>query len=159
MSNEEPKWADGLKIFDPHEKAPDYILASIVIDVEEFITTLKRNNAMGEVRLTVKRSQNGTPYAVIDEWRPAPREYQGCGETINDPPGPQERPQRAPLPPPAPSPPPFPNDKADFGFDATPATNGLEQGRGSGDQPELTDQPPNDNSFDVGEESIDDIPF
>ena len=77
-NNRENKFLDGVKVFNPHEAAPSFIKANIVIDVDMFVSQLIENkDTRGQVRMTLKESQmrpdgtGGNLYMSVDEWRPA----------------------------------------------------------------------------------------
>ena len=57
------EFMDGISVKQPHEKAPDFVIADVAIQTEKFITWLRDNtNDRGYVNGTIKRSQKGTLY-------------------------------------------------------------------------------------------------
>ena len=102
MSNE-VIFANGMKAFKPNERAPDFVIADLVIDQRQFNDFMLANHVMGEVRVTIKQGQKGPYYAALNTWRPEPRTM-------------DETPQRAPnapsAPRQAPPPPAFPPNDA-----------------------------------------------
>jgi len=71
-------FADGLIWQDPHEKAPDFIKGSLVINAERFNDFLKNNmqyaSAKGWLKVTMKESKGKTIYFELDTYKPAPKE-------------------------------------------------------------------------------------
>lgn len=98
MSNE-TKFANGMIVKPRHRNCPDYVIANLSIKCEEFEQTMKANHVQGWLNIQLKVSQNGKPYAQIDEWRPQPQQYPQQGYS---------QPQRQ-----APNPPPFPQQHDD----------------------------------------------
>lgn len=72
------EFVDGLRVYTPHERAPDYIIANGEIDVQAMAAWCAQRNDMGKVRIVIKRSQGGKFYAAVDTYkreaepRPAP---------------------------------------------------------------------------------------
>lgn len=60
--------AKGLFYKDPHENAPDFVMADISVKTQEFIEFL---NSRGEewTNFQVKRSKAGKPYVEVNEWK------------------------------------------------------------------------------------------
>lgn len=69
MSDQEKIFADGF-IFKRNEKAPDFVIGSISVKVDEAITFLKNNEKKGWVNLQVKRGRSGNPYIELDTFEP-----------------------------------------------------------------------------------------
>lgn len=67
------KFVTGLFVNPPHEKAPDFVKASISIKPAEFIAWLQAQepNDKGYVRLQFKESREGKWYAALDDYKPA----------------------------------------------------------------------------------------
>jgi len=59
---------DGLRIYDPHKNAPDWIKGQIVIERDKLIAWLQSQNET--VRLDIKRSKNDTPYTSVNTYVP-----------------------------------------------------------------------------------------
>ena len=58
------EWMDGLRIYPPKEKAPDFVKGDIVINPEQAIAWLKKQN--GTVRLELKtKKSDGSLYATV----------------------------------------------------------------------------------------------
>ena len=64
------EFASGFYYNEPHENAPDFILASMSVRPDVFIEWLKeqKTNEHGYVRMTAKRGKEGKPYVVLDTW-------------------------------------------------------------------------------------------
>ena len=68
MSNDN-KFITGLFFKDPHENAPDFVMAKGSIKVRDLIDWLQQQD--GEwVNFDLKRSRECKPYAQIDDWKP-----------------------------------------------------------------------------------------
>ena len=63
------KLINGLFFKDPHENAPDFVMAKGSIKVTDLRSWLAEQS--GEwVNFDLKRSREGKPYAQIDDWKP-----------------------------------------------------------------------------------------
>jgi hypothetical protein len=69
MSNQERTFADGF-IFKRNEKAPEFVIGSISVKVDEAITFLKNNEKKGWVNLQIKKGRSGNPYIELDTFEP-----------------------------------------------------------------------------------------
>ena len=79
----EPKtYAKGL-FAKRNDKAPDFVVCSLSVKVEEFNQFLEENvNDRGYVNLQVlKNKDKGTMYAVVDTFEPKPKESEPTKET------------------------------------------------------------------------------
>ena len=64
-------FVDGLFV-NRRESAPEFIIASLSISVPKLIKFLNENaNARGFVNIDIKRSDKGSMYAALNEWKPA----------------------------------------------------------------------------------------
>jgi len=72
MSNE-TIFADGF-IFKRKENAPEFVVGSQSIKVEEAIAFLQANQKNGWVNLDIKQSKGGKYYCQLDTWQPKPKE-------------------------------------------------------------------------------------
>lgn len=85
---EEMEFVDGLIVKQPHEKAPDFVKASISIKVKDLGNWLREKNKAGEewVNVDVKESRNGRWYAAVSTFKPkekaAPAKKADDDETI-----------------------------------------------------------------------------
>jgi hypothetical protein len=83
MSNE-TIFADGF-IFKRKENAPDFVVGSQSIKVEEAIAFLQANQKNGWVNLDIKQSKGGKYYCQLDTWQPKPKsEKKDVMEVINN---------------------------------------------------------------------------
>jgi hypothetical protein len=62
-------FADGF-VFKRNEKAPDFVVGSISVKVEEATAFLKQHAKNGWVNLQVKNSQGGKYYIELDTFEP-----------------------------------------------------------------------------------------
>lgn len=80
----EVEFVNGLRVFAPHEGAPDFIIANLVIERAELLAWLQTHPE--KVRVDIKRSKAGKLYAAVNNWQP----QSGASEIGNQP-----RPQAA----------------------------------------------------------------
>jgi len=62
-------FADGF-VFKRNEKAPDFVVGSISVKVEEATAFLKQHEKNGWVNLQIKNSQGGKYYIELDTFEP-----------------------------------------------------------------------------------------
>ena len=76
MAKEEIEFVDGLIVKPPHEKAPNFVKASISITVEDLGKWLREKYKAGEqwVNIDVKESKGGKWYAAVSNFKPRERE-------------------------------------------------------------------------------------
>ena len=73
MSQQDDKvFGDGI-FFKTKDTAPAFVLGSVSIKVDDFITFLKDNVKKGWVNMDLKESKNGKHYFQVDTWEPKPR--------------------------------------------------------------------------------------
>ncbi len=74
MANEEIEFVRGLIVKAPHERAPDFVKASISIKVEELGMWLREKHKAGEewVNIDVKESKGGKWYAAVSTFKKKP---------------------------------------------------------------------------------------
>ena len=83
MSNE-TIFADGF-IFKRKENAPEFVVGSQSIKVEEAIAFLQANQKNGWVNLDIKQSKGGKYYCQLDTWQPKPKsEKQDVMEVVSE---------------------------------------------------------------------------
>jgi len=70
---EELVFANGL-ISKRRDTAPDYVLVNQSIQVDDFITFLKKHDKNGWVNLETRKSANGNIYTIVDSWQPKAKE-------------------------------------------------------------------------------------
>ena len=82
---------DGLNVFTPGEKAPDFVKASMVINPTKLIKWLQENDQHLkegehglELRTQIKESKQGKLYASVDTFKPKPK-AETVGEEENLP--------------------------------------------------------------------------
>ena len=63
-------FADGFILKKPHEKAPDFVLGKISINVDEAIRFLLKHAENGWVNLDMKKNQQGKWYMQLNDWKP-----------------------------------------------------------------------------------------
>lgn len=63
------QFLDGIRAFRPNEKAPEYVIANLVINVSELESFLKKQTN-NEVKVDLKRSQKGSFYLEVNSWQP-----------------------------------------------------------------------------------------
>lgn len=87
---EEKIFPDGFIVKPPTESAPDWVLGSISIKLDEFIPFLQDNAKKGWVNLDMKKSQAGKMYCELDTWEPKKQATQPAsppeGESDDDAP-------------------------------------------------------------------------
>lgn len=78
MSNQtqvqdEKIFADGFS-FKRRDNAPDFVVGSISVKVDDAISFLKSNQRKGWVNIDIKTAKSGKPYMELDTWEPNQRE-------------------------------------------------------------------------------------
>jgi hypothetical protein len=78
MSNQtqvqdEKIFADGFS-FKRRDNAPDFVVGSISVKVDEATTFLKDNAKNGWVNIDIKTAKSGKPYMELDTWEPTKKE-------------------------------------------------------------------------------------
>ena len=70
------EYASGCYFNDPHERAPEFVVGRISVNVQKFIGWLEQQETSdkGYVNLNVKRGRDGKPYVELDTWKPAGRD-------------------------------------------------------------------------------------
>lgn len=66
---EEKIFADGF-LFKRNDNAPEFVVGSQSIKVEEAVAFLKANAKNGWVNLSIKQSKGGNYYCELDTWEP-----------------------------------------------------------------------------------------
>lgn len=72
MAKEEIEFVDGLVVKKPHERAPDFVKASISIKVADLGVWLREKHKAGEewVNIDVKEAKSGKWYAAVSNFKP-----------------------------------------------------------------------------------------
>jgi len=84
MSTQTDKvFADGF-IVKRNDSAPDFVLASVSLKVDEAIGFIKANNSNGWVNIDLKRGQSGKCYAELNTWKPKTQGSEGVQEVKSD---------------------------------------------------------------------------
>jgi len=84
MSNQTEKvFADGF-IFKRKENAPEFVVGSQSINVNDAIAFLQANQKNGWVNLDIKQSKNGKYYCELDTWQPKPQGKKDVMEIIQE---------------------------------------------------------------------------
>jgi hypothetical protein len=73
MAKEEIEFVDGLIVKPPHERAPDFVKASISIKVEALQKWLSSKSDEW-VNIDVKESKGGKWYAAVSNFKPKPKD-------------------------------------------------------------------------------------
>ena len=84
MQQSEKVFADGF-IFKRRDNAPDFVMGSISVKVEEAIEFLQEHQNNGWVNLNVNRSRSGKHYVELDTWKPNPEGGQTPSQGANAP--------------------------------------------------------------------------
>jgi hypothetical protein len=71
---------EGIKFFAKSDKAPDFVVGTMVITPAELVQFIKDNasllvdyNGTKQLKLQVLKSQKGGLYAQVDTWKPSAR--------------------------------------------------------------------------------------
>ena len=78
--NKEVIFADGF-IVKKKDNAPEWVIGSLSIKVDEAIAFIKEHNKKGWVNIEMKTSRDGKPYCQLDTWQPKPQ-AEGSKETV-----------------------------------------------------------------------------
>jgi hypothetical protein len=65
----EAKFVDGMRVYAPRENAPDFVIADVVIEHDDFVDWLADRG--DKVRITIKRSRGGKLYASENDYKPS----------------------------------------------------------------------------------------
>ncbi len=68
------EYATGCYWNDPHERAPEFVIGRISINVDKFLPWLEgqETSDKGYVSLNVKRGRDGKPYVELDTYKKSP---------------------------------------------------------------------------------------
>lgn len=71
---------EGLRFFPKHEKAPDFVLATLIITPNDLFTFCKAHlelmteyDGKKQLKLQIKNSKAGKMYASVDTYKPEPK--------------------------------------------------------------------------------------
>lgn len=79
MSAEEKVFADGF-LFKRNEKAPDFVVGSMSIKVEDAVAFMKANQKGGWCNLQIKQARSGKYYVELDTFEPKARTEGGASK-------------------------------------------------------------------------------
>ncbi len=72
----ETKFVEGVRLFNKHEKAPDFVIGSMVISLNDFVKFCKENpdllseyNGVKQLKLQIQKSKQGNLIAVVDTYK------------------------------------------------------------------------------------------
>lgn len=68
MSDKPKVFANGL-IFKRKDNAPEFVIGNLSVAVDSFKDFIEENANNGWVNLVIKKSQKGTYYIEIDDWK------------------------------------------------------------------------------------------
>ena len=79
------EFVDGLLVKPPHEKAPDFVKASISIKVEDLGKWLRAKYKAGDewVNIDVKEAKSGKWYAAVSTFKPKEKDAPKKGGSSN----------------------------------------------------------------------------
>lgn len=78
----EKVFADGFLV-KRNDSAPEFVLASVSLKVDEAIGFIKANANNGWVNIDLKRGQSGKCYAELNTWKPKTQGSE-VGQTVKD---------------------------------------------------------------------------
>jgi len=83
----EIEFVAGMIVKPPHERAPDFVKATISIKVEEFVPWLKAKMAAKEewINLDIKESRGGKWFASVNTYKPKEKEAPKPAAKPDDP--------------------------------------------------------------------------
>lgn len=84
-------FAEGIRTFKKNEKAPDFVLGSVVISLNEFFSWCKKNEnlmtdykGVKQLKLQCLKSRDGGINFQVDTWKPEQKNEPEIVETIAD---------------------------------------------------------------------------
>lgn len=82
---------EGIRFFQPNEKAPDFVKASVVVTPNDLIAWLKSKEAhksqykgKTQFRFQLKESKEGNFYMELDTWKPGAKKPQAAKNDYSD---------------------------------------------------------------------------
>lgn len=89
--NQEYIFPEGVRAFSPSDKAPEFILASVVITPNQLVSWLKKNDGLmteynkeKQIKLTLLKSKEGIPFFQVDTFKPDGKKTSNKAETVSD---------------------------------------------------------------------------
>ena len=67
-------FVDGFIAKAPHERAPDFVKASVSIKMKDLIEFAKQHHKDGWLNIDIKESRGGKYYAALNTWEPKKQE-------------------------------------------------------------------------------------
>jgi len=64
-----PTFVNGLRVFKPNEKAPEFVKANLVINCKELVEFMRANHTDGQIRVDIKLAKTGNLYAELNTWK------------------------------------------------------------------------------------------
>lgn len=95
---EEKKLPEGIRVFNPHANAPDFVIASVVVTPDALMMFCQDNpdllseyNGLKQIRLQLLKSQAGKLYMAVDTYKKegnysAPPKNSTSGYDMSEPP-------------------------------------------------------------------------
>lgn len=86
-------FAKGVQFYNKNDKAPDFVIGSIVITPRDLLDWLSADGGKyltdykekKQLRLQVKKSKDGKPMVTVDTWKPENRHSSSDTETFSEP--------------------------------------------------------------------------
>lgn len=76
---DEKKLPEGIRVFNPHANAPDFVIASVVVTPDALVKFCQDNpdllseyNGQKQIRLQLLKSQAGKLYMAVDTYKKEP---------------------------------------------------------------------------------------
>jgi len=89
----ENKLPEGIRYFEKHANAPDFVIDSLVITIDDFNAFVENNpdllteyNGKKQLKLQRLKSKQGKIYLSVDTFKPQAREAAPQGNYLNEPP-------------------------------------------------------------------------
>jgi len=80
-----PTFVNGLRVFKPNEKAPDFVKANLVINCKELVEFMRANHTDGQIRIDIKLAKTGNLYAELNTWKREKQDHPfGKGKTYQE---------------------------------------------------------------------------
>lgn len=74
------QFVEGLRVYPPHENAPEFVKAALVIEPEELRRWL--GNGTDKVRIDVKVGRSGSWYCAVNTFKPKPQGEQQSARNV-----------------------------------------------------------------------------
>lgn len=60
---------NGMRVFSPHAKAPEFVKANLVINCKELVEYMRANHTNGEIKIDIKMAKSGKLYADLNTFK------------------------------------------------------------------------------------------